>query len=214
MRTGHSGTGAGGAFLLSPARARVHTGYDMKHYHKNPREITKKQFDQLKEWLDELGDLSGIVHDLNSDEIIGGNQRVRALGVAQENPVITETFDPPTRQGTVVLGYFEANGGERYQYRAVRWTSEQCEKANIIANKAGGSWDQDILANEWEVDNLLEWGFEPEELGIVEQSDPPEEDVVIKDQWLIVIECESEAQQIDLLGRFGSEGLKCRALVS
>ena len=36
----------------------------MKHYHKNPREITTKQFKDLRGWLDELGDLGGIVHDL------------------------------------------------------------------------------------------------------------------------------------------------------
>ena len=53
----------------------------MKLYHKNPRTISKKQYSQLEEWLRELGDLSGIVHDLNTDEIIGGNQRSRVFDV-------------------------------------------------------------------------------------------------------------------------------------
>jgi hypothetical protein len=48
----------------------------MKHYHKNPRQITKKQFADLQDSLKRLGDLSGIVHDLTSDEVIGGNQRM------------------------------------------------------------------------------------------------------------------------------------------
>ena len=51
----------------------------MKLYHKNPRQITKKQYSDLETWLRELGDLSGIVHDLNSDEIIGGNQEAGYL---------------------------------------------------------------------------------------------------------------------------------------
>ena len=47
----------------------------MKQYHKNPRKITDAQKKALERDLKELGDLSGIVHDVNSDEIIGGNQR-------------------------------------------------------------------------------------------------------------------------------------------
>ena len=53
----------------------------MKTYHKNPRTIKDKQFADLRAWLLELGDLSGMVHDLNSDEIIGGNQRGRVFDV-------------------------------------------------------------------------------------------------------------------------------------
>ena len=38
--------------------------------------------------------------------------------------------------------------------------------ANIKANKLGGEWDFDKLANEFELDELLEWGFTPFELGM------------------------------------------------
>jgi DNA modification methylase len=48
----------------------------------------------------------------------------------------------------------------------VRWDERQAEKANIVANKAGGGWDFDTLANEFDTTDLLEWGFEPFELGI------------------------------------------------
>lgn len=135
----------------------------MKHYHKNPRTITDVEFEQLQEWLLELGDLSGITHDLNSDEVITGNQRVDALDLMAAEPVIVERFDPPTEQGTVALGYYEV-AGERYSYRATHWTPEQCEKANIVANKAGGSWDWEEL-KEWDQGDLAEWGFSEEELG-------------------------------------------------
>ena len=134
----------------------------MKTYHKNPRQITKDQFADLKRWLEELGDLSGIVHDLNSDEIIGGNQRARVFDILRHEDapiVITDKFDPPTRQGTVALGYIHWRG-ERFAYRQVRWNARQCEQGNIVANRAGGAWDWDRLANEWEVDDLLDWGFD------------------------------------------------------
>lgn len=45
----------------------------MQQYSKNPRKITDSQLEKLKSNIQELGDLSGIVHDLNTDEIISGN---------------------------------------------------------------------------------------------------------------------------------------------
>lgn len=113
-----------------------------KHYHKNPRAITAKQLTDLERWLDELGDLSGIVHDLNSDEIPAGNQRSKVFGIIKDEGAITltEQLERPTRQGTVGRGYIEWHG-ERYGYRQVRWTAEQCERANLIANTAGGTFE-------------------------------------------------------------------------
>jgi hypothetical protein len=140
----------------------------MKTYHKNPRQITERQFKDLEKWLEELGDLGGIVHDLNSDEVIGGNQRARVFDILrQENApiVLTDEFSPPTRQGTVALGYIQWRG-EQYGYRQVRWTARQCEQANVVANRAGGAWDWDVLANEFEMGDLLEWGFKDFELGL------------------------------------------------
>lgn len=132
----------------------------MRPYHNNPRKISNEQLSDLDTWLRELGDLSGIVHDLNSDEIIGGNQRARVFDLVQTNSAaitVTETFDPPTPQGTVGLGYISWNG-ERYGYRQVRWTPERAQQANVVANRAGGDWDWDIL-KDFDFGDLLDWGF-------------------------------------------------------
>lgn len=141
---------------------------DFQKYYKNPRTLTKRQRDLLKRDLEELGDLSGLVHDRNSNEIIGGNQRSEIFGSAEV--VVENTFDPPTPTGTVALGYV-LHKGERYAYRQVTWTPEQCEKANIVANKAGGDWDMDVLANQFDVGDLLDWGFEEFELGLHPEAD-------------------------------------------
>lgn len=130
----------------------------MKSYHKNPRTITEKQLTDLERWLRDLGDLSGIVHDLNSDEIVSGNQRGRVFDINKCDIQLANEMVEPNDQGTVALGYIIWED-QRYTYRAVRWTPEQCEQANIVANKAGGTWDFDTLANEFNVDNLLDWGF-------------------------------------------------------
>ena len=137
----------------------------MKHYFKNPRQITQKEFQDLAYSLRKFGDLSGIVHDLNSDEIIGGNQRITIFGMSQDSIVIEERMDPPDEQGTVARGYFLWEG-HKYTYREVRWSPEYCEEANIRANKAGGTWDFDILANQFDLPDLLKWGFKEQEFQI------------------------------------------------
>ena len=142
---------------------RKDTIIGMNKYHKNPRVLTEKQFKLLERDLKELGDLSGIVHDINSNEIISGNQRVSVFTPSDNDIEIIEEFDPPTKTGTIATGWIKYNG-ERYSYRRVKWTPEKCEKANIVANKAGGSWDWDILANEFDFDSLKDWGFSDEEL--------------------------------------------------
>lgn len=134
----------------------------MRRYKNNPRQITKKAFTKLGETLDEFGDLSIIVHDLNSDQIVGGNQRSTVFGgldVSKIEPVIMQRFDPPTRAGTVAIGYIVWNG-EPFLYRAVRWDEEQCAVANIKANSGGaGQWDADLIAG-WPVETLTKAGWD------------------------------------------------------
>lgn len=132
---------------------------NVKGYHKNPRYITKHQYTVLSESLKKYGDISGIVHDLNSNEIISGNQRNSIIDLEQCEITIVEQYETPTDVGTVALGYIIWNG-EKYNYRQVRWTKEQCEAANIAANKVGGEFDFEILANEFPVEILFENGFE------------------------------------------------------
>ena len=136
-----------------------------KPYHKNPRQITVKQFDNLADTLARLGDLSGVVHELNTDEIIGGNQRIKVFGIEKCEIELTQTFDVPDAQGTVALGYIVWEG-KRYAYRQVRWDARMAEEANIVANRAGGDWDYDILANEFNTEDLLAWGFEERDFRI------------------------------------------------
>ena len=46
-----------------------------KSYYKNPIFITKEQRSKLKETMVQLGDISGIVENKRTTEIISGNQR-------------------------------------------------------------------------------------------------------------------------------------------
>lgn len=151
-----------------------------KPYRKNPRKITHKQLENLESTLAELGDLSGIVHDLNTDEIIGGNQRSKVFRLDECEIVLTEEYAQADEQGTVGLG-FVVWRGKRYAYRAVRWDERTAEKANIVANRAGGEWDFEMLATEFSAPDLVSWGFEPGEVAFeMEAGEEPSFDAAEK----------------------------------
>src|SRR5687767_14780563 len=135
----------------------------MRAYSKNPRKISEQQLQELESFLRELGDLSGIVHDLNSDQIIGGNQRSQVFDINKCEIVLEHQMKRPDSQGTVALGYVIWKG-KRYSYRQVRWTPKQCQKANIVANKAGGEWDDELLKQYFKDTDLINWGFDDDEL--------------------------------------------------
>lgn len=143
----------------------------MKEYYKNPRKITPKQLEQLKRNIQELGDLSGIVHDLNTDEIISGNQRSKVIDINKCEIQITEKYDQPNKQGTVAWGYVIFDG-QKLNYRQVRWNDKQREKANITANALGGDWDYEILKMDFDNNSLIDWGINEDVLSkVITQND-------------------------------------------
>jgi len=57
-------------------------------------------------------------------------------------------------------------------------TEKEREKLTVFLHKgAAGDWNFDVLANEFELDDLLDWGFEPKELDLDLWAGEPPEDV-------------------------------------
>ena len=117
-------------------------------YYKNPRQLTEKQFKQLKKSLDKFGIIDKPI--INADEshtVIGGHQRLRVLRADGVKEI--ECWIPDR-----VL------------------TDKEVEELNVRLNKNTGEWSFDVLANEFEFDDLIEWGFDPEELGVAPDFKP------------------------------------------
>ncbi len=154
----------------------------LKEYHKNPRKIGEERFDKLDSSLQRLGDLGGVVVNLNTNEIIGGNQRVKTFMRDKDKYTIEiiQTLEVPAPDGTVSYGYVVREKGtiseQRFSYREVKWNEQQSEEANIVANKLTGFWDFDILANEFDMDQLLEYGFSKQDLDLMPKDQPVEMD--------------------------------------
>ena len=104
----------------------------------NPRRMSKKRAEELKESLKSFGVCQPIVVQ-PSGEIIGGHQRLRTLRS---------------------LGYREVFVA--VPSRAL--SQEEFQELTIRLNKITGDFDDDMLANRWDLDILLRSGFTKEEL--------------------------------------------------
>jgi site-specific DNA-methyltransferase (adenine-specific) len=129
----------------------------------NPRLIKDDKFKKLCKSIQEFPEmleLRPIV--VNKDMIVlGGNMRLKAcqeIGLTEVPIIVAENL-----------------------------TEEQQREFLIKDNVSGGEWDWDILANEWEVEQLTEWGLDvpinlETELEAVEDDfneEPPEEPITI-----------------------------------
>lgn len=106
---------------------------------KNPRTITDAKLEMLKASMQEFGDLSGIVYNVQSRQLVGGTQRTKDID-GDADVTIVKRYSKPTRTGTVAEG-FVMMGGERFNYRAVDWDKHREMAANLAANKGAGEWD-------------------------------------------------------------------------
>lgn len=101
----------------------------------NPRYIKEDQFKKLVQSIKdfpEMLDARPIV--VNKDYVIlGGNMRHKAL--------------------------LEA-GVKQVPVQVVDWSEEKQQEFIIKDNVSGGEWDWDILANEWNAEELQEWGLD------------------------------------------------------
>jgi hypothetical protein len=164
---------------------------DLIPWPRNPRQIRSDQVDRLQKSLEEFGQVE-VTAIGPGNEVYNGHQRLKSWA---------EKF------GDIEIDV-------RVSSRAL--TEKEREKLTVYLHKgATGEWNFDELSN-WEVPELLEWGFIELKLSI---SNEPEESKktepeTIPEQYMILIECADEQTQAELLDRFNVEGLKCRALIS
>ena len=118
----------------------------------NPRQISKKQYNDLKDSIVKFGLVDPII--LNKDfTVIGGHQRLKVCKQLKYKDIDCVVLD---------------------------LTKEEERELNIRLNKSGGEFDMDILANEFEIEELKDWGFKEIELGLnidkIDIEEQPEQD--------------------------------------
>ena len=131
----------------------------------NPRQLTKDQHQHLKDSIQRFGLVDPILvnkHKDRKDIIIGGHQRVRVakdLDI-QEVPCIE-----------LSLSY------------------EKERELNVRLNKNTGEWDMDNLANMFDMEELVDWGFDEGDLKIFDDEISLDDDKPKRDSLIECPEC-------------------------
>ena len=104
----------------------------------NPRQISTKQYKDLKESINKFGLVDPIIVN-KCYTIIGGHQRYKICKDLDYKDI-----------GCIILDL----------------NKEQERELNIRLNKNTGTFDMDILANEFDIDQLVDWGFKHIDLDV------------------------------------------------
>ena len=159
----------------------------IKNNPNNPRIIKDYKFNKLVKSIKEFPkmlELRPIVVDENN-VILGGNMRYKAA--------------------------VKAGLTEVYVIQADELTEEQKKEFIIKDNSNFGEWDWDSLANDWEQQELQDWGldgfpFEQEPTEIKDISDS------IESSFRVEVELENEEEQEKLYNELIKKGYICRLL--
>lgn len=111
----------------------------------NPRRMGNHDAKALLDSIGKFGDMSGVVYNRRSGQLVGGHQRTEAYKLKGGVIEITEQLDEPNDVGTVARGYITI-GTEKFAYRVVDWDETKERLANVAANRIQGEWDDDKLA--------------------------------------------------------------------
>ena len=160
----------------------------IKQHPHNPRSINKDKFAKLVKSIEEFPrmlELRPIV--LNKDNIVlGGNMRLKAckqIGLTEVPVVYADDL------------------------------TEEEQRQFIIKDNVGfGDWDWELLANEWDVSDLNDWGldvWQPEKETDKELTDISEK---INEVFKIEVEVDNEQELQLLYDKLTTEKYKCRIL--
>lgn len=142
---------------------------DLKPAPYNPRQSTKKQEQQLSESLDKFGVVEPIIFNKQTGFIVGGHFRVRELKK---------------------LGYKEV------ECVIVDLNEQDERELNIRLNANTGEFDWDVLANEFDANELNDWGLEVPTIENEEEKETTKEE-----RFLIELEFSDKESLLDGLGK-------------
>jgi len=117
---------------------------DLIEWDRNPRLLTDREAEELDRSLETFGYVDVVV--VNTDgSLIGGHMRKRRM---------------------LELGMISAEDEIDVRVPSRKLNRKEAEQLAIRLNKNTGSWDLDRLKTEFDIDDLLDWGFEKWELNV------------------------------------------------
>jgi ParB-like chromosome segregation protein Spo0J len=158
---------------------------DIKSNPNNPRVIKDEKFVKLVQSLKDLPEMATVRPIVvNQDMVVlGGNMRLKAMKEA---------------------GWKEA------PVEVVDWDEDKQRQFIIKDNVGFGEWDWEMLANEWDAQELDDWGLDvPKFAEEAAQNDLSEK---LRPTFRIEIYCNDEEHQEKIYNKLIAEGYECRLL--
>ena len=154
----------------------------------NPRLIKDHKFKQLVKSIQDFPqmlELRPIVIDENN-MVLGGNMRLKACIEA----------------GLTDVPVIHANN-----------LSEAQKKEFIVKDNVGyGEWDWDDLANNWDVEELTDWGLDIPNFDVIDEKQLIDLSDKLKSEFKIEIICKSEEEQEQTYNKLIEQNYECRLL--
>ena len=160
----------------------------------NPRLIKDDKFNKLVRSIQDFPEMLKIRPIVvNSDMVIlGGNMRFKACKEAglKEVPIII----------------------------ADSLNEEQQREFLIKDNTSGGEWDFEMLASEWDVEQLEDWGLDISNFDINNEIDDEgnfdDPGISDKNQYGVIVVCESAGTQESVFNDLTKMGFNCKIVVT
>jgi len=183
---------------ITPGKITRRAVGDLRESDWNPRVIRDERFEQLKRSIEATPDMMKArpIIATQSGEIIGGNMRHRAVVDLGWKDVPTYTLPDDTPKNEL------REWATRDNVPFGEWVPDLLTDLVLDHKEDGGSIDL-LGFSDAEVSRLLLNGGGGEAGG----DDP------LPDVWGVVVECENERQQLELLERLSGEGLHVRSLM-
>lgn len=154
----------------------------------NPRIIKDDKFAKLVKSINEFPQMLNLRPIVVNDDMIvlGGNMRLKACKEAglKEIPIIKASE-----------------------------LTEQQQKEFIVKDNVGyGEWDWEDLANNWDSEQLTEWGLDIPGFKIEEENEMEDLSDKLKSEFKIEIICKDEAEQEQTYNKLIEQNYECRLL--
>ena len=153
----------------------------------NPRLIKDDKFKKLVQSIKDFPEMLNIRPIVvNQDMVIlGGNMRYKACKEAglKEIPIIIADL-----------------------------TEDQQREFLIKDNVSGGEWDWEVLANEWDNEELESWGLDVPFFDVENETEQKDLSSTIESLYRIEIICKDEEHQENSYNKLIEQGYECRLL--
>lgn len=190
----------------------------------NPRTCTDKQFEKLVRSVitfPKMLEVRPIVVG-EGGVALGGNMRLRALqaiATMTDDEIMihieqsAKYKDRPEVEREALLCYWQ-----KWQHdqtvsvvRTDNMTEDERREFIIKDNVGFGAWDWDMLANDWDTDELEDWGLSA---WVEQQTKGEKKDLSsqIVQSYKIEIDCADEAEQEEIYNSLKEQGYSCRVL--